>query len=146
MKQQKANVRTSRGEQDEIAIPVVEEQLRVGKREVDSGGVRVSQRVEEQPVERQVTLRDETVEVERVPVNRPVDPATVRHPDEPFIPVTVEMCERDEVPVVEKQARVVEEVVIDKDIEQRTEAIRDTVRRTDVDVEEITGRMGTSGT
>ncbi len=139
MEQQEANVRASRGEQEETAIPVVEEELRVGKREVERGGVRVTQRVEEQPVERQVTVRDETIEVARVPVNRPVDPDTVRDPDEPFIPVTVEMRERDEVPVVEREARVVEEVVIDKDVEQRAETIRDTVRRTDVDVEEIDG-------
>ena len=64
MEQQEANVRASRGEQEETAIPVVEEELRVGKREVESGGVRVTQRIEERPVERQVTLRDETIEEE----------------------------------------------------------------------------------
>ena len=145
MDKQQANVREEREEQEVAAIPVVEEELRVGKREVESGGVRVSQRVEERPVEQQVTLRDERIEVARVPVNLPVDPATVRDPDEAFIPVTVEMRERDEVPVVEKQARVVEEVVIDKDVEQRTETVQDTVRRTDVDVEEVAGRTRTSG-
>ncbi len=124
---------------DEVAIPVVEENLRVGRREVDSGGVRVTQRVEEQPVREQVTLRDETIEVERVPVDRPVDPATMRDLDEAFIPVSVEMRERDEVPVVDKQARVVEEVVVDKEVRERTETVEGTVRRTDVDVQEVGG-------
>ena len=145
MEKKVTNVRETHEEQEVAAIPVVEEELRVGKREVDSGGVRVSQRVEERPVEQQVTLRDETVEVARVPVDRPVDPATVSNPDEAFIPITIEMRERDEVPVVERQARVVEEVVIDKDVEQRSETIRDTVRRTDVDVEEVPERTRTHG-
>lgn len=122
---------------DEVAIPVVEENISIGRREVDSGGVRVTQRVEEQPVREQVTLRDETIEVERVPVDRPVDPDTMRDLDEAFIPVSVEMRERDEVPVVDKQARVVEEVVVDKEVRERTETIEGTVRRTDVDVHEV---------
>ena len=129
----------------EAVIPIIEEEIRVGKREVESGGVRVETRVEETPVQEQVTLRDETVQVERVPVNRPVDPSTLRDPDEAFIPVNVEVRERDEVPVVEKQARVVEEVVIDKETQERTETIQDTVRRTDVDVEEIPGQTRASG-
>ena len=37
---------------------------------------------------------------------------------------------------MDKQARVVEEVSISKDVEQRTETVRDSVRRTDVDVVE----------
>ncbi len=135
------NVESGRSVQtgDEVAIPVVEENLSVGRREVDSGGVRVTRHVEEQPVREQVTLRDETIEVERVPVDRPVDPATMRDLDEAFIPVSVEMRERDEVPVVDKQARVVEEVVVDKDVRERTETVEGTVRRTDVDVREVGG-------
>ena len=123
----------------EVAIPVVEENISVGRREVDSGGVRVTQRVEEQPVREQVTLRDEVVQVERVPVNQPVDPATARDLDEAFIPVSVEMREHDEVPVVDKQARVVEEVVVEKEVRERTETVEGTVRRTDVDVHEVGG-------
>ncbi len=135
------NVESGRSVQtrDEVAIPVVEENLSVGRREVDSGGVRVTQRVEEQPVREQVTVRDEAIEVERVPVDRPVDPDTMRDLDEAFIPVSVEMRERDEVPVVEKQARVVEEVVVDKEVRERTETVEGTVRRTYVDVHEVGG-------
>ena len=53
------------------AIPIVEEQLRVGKRQVAGGRVRVRSYVVETPVQEQVTLRDETVRVERRPVDRP---------------------------------------------------------------------------
>ena len=118
---------------DTIRVPVVEEELRIGKRAVERGGVRVYQRVVATPVQEQVTLRDETVRVERRPVDRPVteaDLAAVREG-------TVEIREHDEQAVVSKQARIVEEVVIKKDVRQRPETIQDTVRRTDVQVEEI---------
>jgi len=126
----------------EVAIPVVEEEIRVGKREVESGGVRVNVNVEETPVQEQVTLREERVEVERRPVDRPVDASTVSGA---FQEGTFEVRERDEQAVVQKEARVVEEVVINKDVEQRTETIQDTVRRTDVDVQQVPGQTRTSG-
>lgn len=113
-------------------IPVVEEELQVGKREVEQGGVRVSSRVEEKPVEAQVNLREEHVRVERRPVDRPVGNA-----ENAFQEGTIEVTERAEVPVVAKQARVVEEVVIGKEVSERTETVRDTVRKTDVNVEEV---------
>lgn len=128
----------------ETVIPIVEEEIHVGKREVESGGVRVHTRVEERPVNEQVTLRDEQVHVERIPVDRPIDESTVRDLDEAFIPVTVEMREHNEQAVVSKEARVVEEVVVNKEARERTETIQDTVRRTDVDVEEAQGQMRTS--
>ena len=49
------------------------------------------------------------------------------------------MRETAEVPVVSKEARVVEEVSLDKEITERQETIRDTVRNTEVDVEQIPG-------
>ena len=117
----------------DMVIPIVEEEVQVGKREVEGGGVRVTTSVQERPVEEQVTLRDETVQVERRPVDRPVTDADVAQVREG----TVEIREHDEQAVVSKQARIVEEVVIKKDVRQRPETIQDTVRRTDVQVEEI---------
>ena len=56
---------------DEAAtIPVVEEDLRVGKREVGGGRVRVRSYVTERPVEEQVELRQERVDG-RAPAGRP---------------------------------------------------------------------------
>ena len=117
-------------------IPVMEEQLKVGKREVERGGVRVRSRVVERPVEEAVRLREERVKVERRPVNRPVTDADLRA----FREGTIEVRERGEEAVVNKQARVVEEVAINKEVGERTETVRDTLRRTDVDVEETGGR------
>ena len=126
---------------DTIRVPVVEEELQIGKRAVERGGVRVYQRVIETPVNEQVTLRDETVRVERRPVDRLVSDA-----DFSQIPQgTVEIREHHEEAVVSKQARIVEEVVVNKDVEQRVETVQDTVRRTDVDVQEIPGQTTTTG-
>jgi uncharacterized protein (TIGR02271 family) len=120
----------------EARIPVVEEELRVGKQEVETGGARVTTRVEETPVEEQVGLREERVEVERRPADRPVSEADLAALQEG----TVEVRERREEPVVEKEARVTGEVGIRKEAEERTERVQDTVRRTDVDVEDASGQ------
>jgi uncharacterized protein (TIGR02271 family) len=126
-------------ETGEVAIPVVEEQINVGKREVESGGVRVNTRVEETPVQEQVNLRDEQVSVQRRAVDRPASEVDFQQQG------TLEVRERDEQAVVAKEARVVEEVVVSKDVAQRTETIQDTVRRTDVDIEETGGHTRSVG-
>jgi len=117
--------------QDEAVLPVVEEELQVGKRQVQRGGVRVHTSIEDKPVEEQVTLHRETVNVERRPVDRPVSDADTTFKEQSF-----ELNETDEEAVVSKQARVVEEVVVSKEAQEHTETIRDTVRRQDVHVHE----------
>jgi len=121
----------------ETTLPVIEEELQVGKRTV-SGGVRVYSRMTEKPVEEQVQLRQEHVSVERRPVNRALSGA-VR---DAFKEGTIELTETSEEAVVSKQARVVEEVVVRKDAQERTETVRDTVRRTDVEVEKLGAARG----
>ncbi|CAN5732378.1 hypothetical protein BH24DEI2_BH24DEI2_07490 [soil metagenome] len=117
---------------EKYAIPIVEEDVKVGKREVQEGGKRIRSYIRETPVEEKVTLRDEEVHVERRPVDRAVTDA-----DAAFEEKTIEMTESHEEAVVSKQARVVEEVVIDKEANERTETVRDTVCRTEVEVEDI---------
>ncbi len=119
--------------QQQQQIPVVEEELQVGKRAVQRGGVRVYSRMTETPVEENVQLREERVRVDRQPVNRAATEADFRSGKEQVI----EVAEYAEEPVVSKQARVVEEVRVGKDATERTETIRDTVRRTDVEVENL---------
>ena len=130
-----------RGTNESPAIPVVQEELQVGKRAVARGGVRVYSRVVEQPIEETVQLREERVRVERRPVNRPAEAAEIRAEDQ-----VIEIQEYAEEPVVTKQARVVEEVRVGKEATERTETVRDTVRRTEVNVENLkeanTGRAG----
>ena len=120
----------------ETKIPVVEEEVAIGKREVERGGVRVRTEVEEKPVEEKVSLREEHVRVERRPVDRPASQADIARAQQSG---TIEVREKAEQPVVQKQARVVEEVVVGKEATQRTETVRDTVRRTDVEVEKTPG-------
>ncbi|MBV8820716.1 MAG: YsnF/AvaK domain-containing protein, partial [Acidobacteriaceae bacterium] len=130
------------------SIPVVQEELQVGKRTVQRGGVRVFTRTTEQPVEDQVTLREEKVRVDRRPVNEPVSARDANLLKDQ----TIEVMETAEEPVVSKVARVVEQVVVGKEATERTETVRDTVRRQEVQVEQIgpndtqtTTRSGLSG-
>ena len=125
----------ARTRDEEAHIPVVEEELAVGKRTVETGGVRVQKEVTAKPVEENVRLHEEHVTVERRPVNREVTPDDLHA----FESSTIEMREMAEEAVVEKRARVVEEVVVGKESSERTEHISDTVRRTDVKIEPITG-------
>lgn len=126
-------------DETEATIPVVEEELRVGKRDVDTG-VRVHSYVREQPVEEQVRLREERIDVERRPVDRPATEADLA---DAFEEKSVEVHATREEPVVAKQARVVEEVEIGKDVDERTETVSGTVRRTDVEVEPLASGTST---
>lgn len=127
----------------ETAIPVVAEELQVGKRQVEGGGVRVHSFVTEVPVEEQVELREEHVRVERRPVDRPANEADLAAASRGG---SIELTETSEEAVVSKTARVVEEVVVGKEVQERTETVRDTVRRTDVEVEDLKTSTKTKGT
>jgi uncharacterized protein (TIGR02271 family) len=122
---------------DDEAIPVVEEQLRVGKREVERGGVRVRSYVEETPVQEQVNLREEHVEIERRPMDQRIAGSDA---DNLFQERSIELAERGEEAVVAKEAIVREEILVHKDVDQRTETISDTVRHTEVDVDDTRGQ------
>ncbi len=125
------------------AIPVVEEQLQVGKRAVQRGGVRIYRHVTETPVQESVQLKEERVTVERTPVDEPASAADI----EAFKEGTIEVRETVEEPVVAKTARVVEEVNVGKEITERAETVSDTVRRTDVEVEQLgAGSTGAAAT
>ena len=120
---------------DEERIPIVEEELRVGKREVSRGGARVRSYVKEVPVHEQVTLREEHVSVERRPVTDTLRAGDLNTADA-FQERNIEMTETAEEAVVAKEARVEEELVVRKTAEEHVENIDDTVRRTEVDIDE----------
>ncbi len=124
---------------DADSVKIIREDLQVGKREVETGGVRLRSRIIERPVEESIRLRSEHVTVNRTPVNRPASEADFKT----FKEGEVEMTETREVPVVAKTAHVVEEVSLGKEQTERTETVKDTVRHTEVDVEKIPG-TGTS--
>ena len=111
-------------------IPVVEEELLVQKREVSRGGVRVFRRTVEEPVTENLRLHEEHVVVDRRPADRAVTDADLASAGK-----TIELTETEEVPVVSKSSRVVEEVHVGVVGSDHTETVRDTVRHTEVEVE-----------
>ena len=123
-------------------IQLVEEKLVVGKRQVERGGVRVRSYVVETPVHEQVSLREEHVELERRPVNQPLTGAAA----DAFKERDISLTERSEEAVIAKDARVVEEIALRKDVTERTETVNDTVRRTEVEVEKLADRDRTPRT
>jgi stress response protein YsnF len=115
----------------EQVIPVVKEDIAVGKR-AQERRYRIRTYTVETPVERDVTLRDERVVIERRPVVDQTEAARLaaeRPQNREY-----EVIERHEEPVIEKR-RDVEEVVVHKEATDRTERVHDTVRETRVDVE-----------
>lgn len=114
-------------------IPIIEENIQLGKREYESGGVRVHAKLVSQPVEQEVSLRDEHVSVDRRRVDRGACEADYK-------PGDIEMRERAEEAFATKTARVVEEVRLGKTVTEHKEKVRDKVRHTEIDVERIAGR------
>lgn len=123
----------------DVNIPVMEEELQIGKRTVETGGARIRSRIIEKPVEESIRLREEHVTVNRQPVNRAVTDADLAN----FKEGDIEITERSEQAVVSKQARVVEEISIGKNVEEREEVVSDTVRSTEVDVEQVNQDVNT---
>ncbi len=127
---------------DSDTIKVMEERLRVGKREVAGGAVRIRSYVVERPVEEKVSLHEEHVEVQRRPVDRAAEKSDLANA---FQERTLEARATSEEAVVSKDARVVEEIGLKKDVTDRTETVRDTVRKTEVEVEgDKTAQAGTA--
>ncbi|KQS78835.1 hypothetical protein ASG25_09380 [Rhizobium sp. Leaf384] len=115
----------------EEVIPVVEEELRVGKRDVNAGRVRVRSYTREIPVSESVSLRDENVQVTRRTVDRPVTGT-----ENAFVDRTIEAEEHREEAVISKEARVVEEIELRKTAEQREQTVTDTIRKTEIEVDD----------
>ena len=126
--------------QDET-IKVMQERMVVGKREVERGRVKVRAYVVERPVEEKVTLHEESLHVDRRPVDRAATPAEMAA----FQERTIEARATSEEAVVSKEARVVEEIGLHKQAGDRTETVRDTVRETKVDVDDSTGARHAGG-
>jgi stress response protein YsnF len=120
----------SKNEIDEMRIPIVDEDMQVGKRQVENR-VRVHTYMSEHPVEKDVNLRHERVDVERRPVDRPATDEEINA----FQEGTFEVSEIDEEPVVSKQSRVSEEVIINKEVDEEQRTIRGMERHTEVDVD-----------
>ena len=97
--------------------------------------------VVERPVEEQVRLHEERITIERRPVDRAATAADLN----PFQERTIEARATAEEAVVSRTARVVEEIGIRKEVADRTETVRDTVRKTEVEVDDNRPRPGRAG-
>jgi len=117
--------------QTKTVIPVVEEQVQVDKRSVETGKVRIKKVVHEQPETVDIPLLAEEIEVQRVAVNRNLDkPVSVRYEGDTLIIPLFE-----EVLVVQKQLRLKEEVHITKKQIEKRQPEQVTLRREEVIVE-----------
>lgn len=130
----KAGISLNPGETPKDYIPVVQERMQVGKREYESGGVAVHSRIVEEPVEQEVSLRDEHVHVDRRRVDRGANENDYRAGD-------LAMNERAERAFATKTAHVVEEIRLNKTVQEHKEKVRDSVRHTEIDVEEMRGNL-----
>lgn len=122
------------GTTDADSIKIIEEKMQVGKREVETGGVRLRSRIVEQAVHEDVRLRSERVRVERTNVSRPATEADLAA----FKDTTISMTETAEIPVVSKEAFVTGEVSLGKEVEETNQTVQGTVRKTEVDTENFT--------
>lgn len=127
------------GKDDGRTVPIVEEELSVAKGKVASGGVRVSSRVSETPVEQKVTLREEHVGAERKAADRKLG---ADEAEAAFEEKTFEVMGTREEAEVQKEARVVGEVAISKETEEHEETVRDSVRKTEVEIENVKASSG----
>lgn len=124
---------TTLKENETVTLPEIQEELVVGKRQVESSKTRVFIRVVERSVEAQVTLREEAVVIQRQNVDRAVTPGEL----DAMKDRTFDLTATSERAVVGKRAVVVEEVVVGKTSQEHTETVSDTVRSTQVEVEEV---------
>lgn len=115
----------------DAALTRSEEEMNVGKRDVEAGQVRLRKYVETEPVEMDVELRRETARVTREPIDEPVRGADFGD-DEVEVPL------RSEEAVVEKQAVAKERIGIEKDVESERRTIADEVRKERIDVDDDT--------
>ena len=117
------------------SIPIVEEELKLEKREVVTGRVRVRTIVEVVEEMAQASLDEETVEVTRVPVDRVVDeaPPIRTENDVTIVPVL------EEVLVVEKRLVLKEELHISRQIRSEDMQVPVQLRKQRAVVERLPG-------
>jgi uncharacterized protein (TIGR02271 family) len=128
-------------EGERLRVPLVEETLNVQKGVQEVGQVEIRKHVQEEQVQVPVELRHEQVTVTRHATDRPVQPGEQVLEDDQVIRVPV----REETAQVQKQARVREEIEINKQAVSEQHQVSDTVRREEIEVNpqgEVQAREG----
>ncbi|MEO8072590.1 MAG: YsnF/AvaK domain-containing protein [Acidobacteriota bacterium] len=125
------NARTN--EQGEIVMPLIAEEISIGKRVVETGGMRVHKTVREDVQTINEPILREHIEVERVEVNKYVETApAIRYEGEVMIVPVLE-----EVVVTEKRLLLREEIRLVKRREEIANVQEVTLRREEISVEEF---------
>jgi uncharacterized protein (TIGR02271 family) len=117
-----------RVDDDATSITRSEEELQVGKREVEAGRARLRKWVETEPVDMDVELKRETARVTREPIDQAVSDAEIGEEE-------VEVGLRQEEAVVQKQTVAKERVGIEKDVDTARETVSDEVRKERVEID-----------
>lgn len=121
------------GQTHPIIVPVITEELEIGKREIETGRVRVRKIVHEREEVVDEPLLREEVQVERVSVNQIIEqPVEVRYEGDTIIVPVLE-----EVLVVEKRLLLKEELHITRKQTTHREPQRYTLRQEEVDIERL---------
>lgn len=121
---------------DNDVLSVMEEDIQVGKRQVSGGRLKVRSYTVETPYSEDVSLRTETVDIIRNPVDRPAGPGDLAFQDG-----EIEAEAMSEEAVVSKSARVVEEISLRKTATERSQTVTDTLRSTEVDIVDEDGNI-----
>ena len=119
----------SRGtaKREEARIALAEEELKIGKRQVEAGGVRLRKVVRTEPVQQSVELRREEIQIERVPAGQTTRADTKFQSEDIFIPL------RREEAVVQKEPRVREEVRVSKKGHTEKQTVSERVRKEELE-------------
>jgi len=121
-------------DEDDVVLPIIEEELVVSKRIVEDGGMQVRSHIVEKPVEQQIRLRAEHVKVDREKVDRPLSAAEA---EARFVDSSTDIEAAEEIATVDKQAHVVEEIHLHKSQEERVRKVTGNVRHTETEIVEI---------
>lgn len=125
---------------EEAHVQLKEENVTIGKREVEAGGVRLRKVVRTEVVNQPVELRREEIVVERVPASEATGAATSDFSEEEiYVPL------RREEAVVAKDVRVREEVRVGKRSEVEQTTVSETIRKEDVEIDDTTSRIDATG-
>jgi len=115
----------------EEVIPVAQEIMHLGKREIDNGRVRVHSYTVMRPVSATINLREENITLDRHPVDRSVTAA-----EDVFAERTIELTQHAEEPVVEKDIHISEEILLSRNVTEHEQTVSDQVRETKVDIDD----------
>lgn len=127
------NINPAETDENSVIIPIIQEDVVIGKEIVETGKVKISKKISEHQQTIDMPLLQEQVSVERVAINRFVDtPPEIRQDgDMMIIPVLEEQI------VVQKRLVLIEELHVRKQVVEANHSEEVTVRKEDVDIKRI---------